>query len=62
MEEIAEEEGVTKETVSAICQKMAELPESDKVLALHHEPEYKRPLYNIWKWQEKTEGTRHPVR
>lgn len=59
-EEIAEEEGITKETVSTICQKMAELPESDKVLANHHEPDYKRPLYNVWKWQEKTPGVKHP--
>jgi hypothetical protein len=32
-EEIAERESVTKETISAICQKMAELPKSDKPAA-----------------------------
>jgi len=34
-EEIAERENVTKETVSQICQKMAELSESDKPVASH---------------------------
>lgn len=34
-EEIAEREDCTKETVSQICQKMAELPKSDKPAAEH---------------------------
>ena len=35
MEAIAAVEGVTKETVSTICQKMADLPKSDKSAAEH---------------------------
>jgi len=34
-EEIAEREGVTKETVSKVCQETARLPESDKPTAAH---------------------------
>jgi len=33
--EIAEREGITKETVSEVCQKMADLPKSAKPFAEH---------------------------
>ena len=69
-EEIAEEEGVTKETVSQICQEMAKLPKSDKSYAdfdlmLKGEDydregvEGKRPLYNVWRFSRKSEGIEH---
>ena len=50
-EEIAERENVTKETVSTICQEMAELPKSDKASA-DHATEFSPPIYNIWKQQD----------
>lgn len=56
--EIAEMVGVTKETVSEVCQKMANLPESDKLTASHL-TDFDPPLYNIWKQQEKSNGTKH---
>lgn len=59
-EEIAEREGVTKETVSEIVsQKSADLPESDKAAA-SHATDFEPPIYNIWKQQEKTSGSEHP--
>jgi transcriptional regulator with XRE-family HTH domain len=51
-EEIAEREGVTKETVSNICQEMADLQKYDKALA-EHATDFETPIYNIWKQQEK---------
>ncbi|MEI6258511.1 MAG: DNA methyltransferase [Deltaproteobacteria bacterium] len=57
-EEIAERENVTKETVSQICQKMAELSESDKPVASHL-TDFDPPIYNIWKQQSKTKGSSH---
>ena len=57
-EEIAERENVTKETVSQICQKMAELSESDKPVA-NHLTDFDPPVYNIWKQQSKTKGSSH---
>jgi transcriptional regulator with XRE-family HTH domain len=57
-EEIAEQEGITKETVSEICQKMANLPESDKSLA-SHATDFDPPIYNVWKQQTKSQGVNH---
>ncbi|HEY4364205.1 MAG TPA: ParB N-terminal domain-containing protein [Bryobacteraceae bacterium] len=57
-EEIAEKEGVTKETVSEICQKSADLPESDKPAAAHL-VDFEVPLYNVWKQHKKTPGSSH---
>jgi hypothetical protein len=45
-EEIAERESVTKETISAICQKMAELPKSDKPAA-DHLTDFDPPIYSV---------------
>ena len=56
-EEIAEREGITKETVSEICREMADLPKSAKAAA-EHATDFK--IYNIWKQQHKTDGTDHP--
>ena len=47
--------GVTKETISQVCQKMADLPESDKPSASHL-TDFNPPVYNVWKFQEKTSG------
>jgi len=57
-EEIGEMVGITKETVSQVCQKMAELPKSDKPAA-EHLTDFEPPIYNIWKQQEKTPGSSH---
>jgi predicted DNA-binding protein YlxM (UPF0122 family) len=55
MEEIANDTGVTKETVSEVCQKLANLPESDKPAASHL-TDFTTPLYNVWKQHEITTG------
>lgn len=58
-EEIAEREGVTKETVSEVVrQKMAELPKSDKSLA-DHATDFDIPIYNVWKEREQTGKLKH---
>jgi hypothetical protein len=54
-EEIADACDVHKDTVSEICRKLADLPNSDKAAA-DHATEFDPPLYNIWKQQEKTAG------
>lgn len=57
-QEIADETGVTKETVSEVCQKLAELPKSDKASS-EHATGFDPPIYNIWKKQEKSKGSSH---
>lgn len=57
-EEIAEREEIHKDTVSEICRKMAELPESDKPSA-DHLIDFEVPLYNIWKYKETTGKLKH---
>ena len=52
-QEIAEATGVTKETVSEVCQKSAKLPESDKAAAAHA-TDFQPPIYNTWKQRERT--------
>jgi hypothetical protein len=68
-EEIAERENIGQKTVDDIVQTFSDfgkLSESAKTLANHAEPGtddnpgFEPPIYNIWKWQEKTEGSRHP--
>jgi transcriptional regulator with XRE-family HTH domain len=54
-EEIAEVVGCHKDTVSEICRKMAELPKSGKPAA-EHLTDFDTPLYNVWKFKEKTSG------
>jgi hypothetical protein len=46
--------GVTKETVSEVCQKFTELEKSDKASA-EHATDFDAPIYNIWKQQDKTQ-------
>lgn len=60
-QEIADEVGVTKDTV---CQITAEFPKSDKLTkpqqsAAEHATDFDVPIYNIWKQQIKTEGVTH---
>jgi plasmid maintenance system antidote protein VapI len=57
-EDIAEKVAVHKDSVSEICRKMADLPESDKPVAAHL-TDFDVPLYNVWKQQEKTRGSEH---
>lgn len=58
LDEIAADVGVTKETVSTICQKTEDLPKSDKPAA-DHAVDFDIPIYNIWKQQTKSEGSSH---
>jgi hypothetical protein len=59
-EEIAGKENITHQQASEIVLQISEnLPKSAKVLAGHAEPDFKPPISNIWKWQEKTAGSRH---
>jgi DNA-binding XRE family transcriptional regulator len=52
-EEIAEACDITKETVSQICQNLADLPKSDKAAA-DHAIDFDPPIYNVWKQQKQT--------
>lgn len=58
MEEIAEATNVSKMEVSRVCNESAELPESYKPSA-NHQTDFDPPLYNIWKQQEKSNGSSH---
>ena len=58
LDEIAEDTGVHKDTVSEVCRKTAELPKSDKPAA-EHAIDFDIPIYNIWKQQTKSEGSSH---
>ena|SRR3972149_4505102 len=59
-EEIAAKENVHEDTVNEIVSRISEdLPKSVKVLSDHADPDFQVPLYNIWKWQEKTSGSKH---
>ncbi|MEI8375888.1 MAG: hypothetical protein WCJ35_23945 [Planctomycetota bacterium] len=55
-EEIAEECGCDKATVSRVCCKPEDMPECNKPSAVHTDLD-PLPLYNIWKQQEKTAGS-----
>jgi hypothetical protein len=57
-QEIAEANGVNKDTVSEVCRNMADLPKSDKADS-EHATDFTPPIYNIWKQQEKTNGSSH---
>ena len=58
MQEIADAVGVHKDTVSEICRKFPELENSDKAAA-EHATDFDPPLYNVWKQQERTAGSKH---
>jgi transcriptional regulator with XRE-family HTH domain len=57
-QEIAEAVGVHKDTVSEVCRNLATLPESDKPAA-NHLVDFKAPIFNVWKWPDKTEALEH---
>jgi predicted DNA-binding protein YlxM (UPF0122 family) len=58
MEEIAAAVDVHKDTISEICRKKEDLPESDKAAASHL-TDFDLPLYNVWRQREKTPGSTH---
>src|SRR5262249_11128974 len=55
---IADEVGLTQKAVSEILEVSAELPEGMKPAASHL-TEFDIPLYNVWKFKEKSPGTNH---
>ena len=57
-QEIADLNGIHKDTVSEVCRKMADLPKSDK-LSSEHLTDFEPPIYNVWKQQKKSKGTNH---
>ena len=57
-EEIAEVVGLEQRSVGQILEKIADLPESLKSTA-NHLTDFEPPIYNIWKQQEKSEGSNH---
>lgn len=58
LEEIADAEGINKDTASEICRKIPDLEKPDKASA-EHATDFDPPIYNIWKQQEKTAGSSH---
>ena len=60
-QEIANAVGITKQAVEQVCQETAGLPKLDKVdqSAAEHATDFTPPIYNIWKQQEKTNGSSH---
>lgn len=57
-DEIAEKENIPQRTIADVLAEMAELPESLKSTA-NHLTDFDPPIYNIWKQQEKSNGTKH---
>jgi DNA modification methylase len=61
-EEIALSEDLSDGAISEIWSEFPELEKLTKpaqTLATYAEPEWKPPIYNIWKQQEKTNGVKH---
>ena len=60
-QEIANAVGITKQAVEQVCQETAGLPKLDKVdqSAAEHATDFTPPIYNVWKHQEKTNGSSH---
>jgi hypothetical protein len=58
---------VHKDTVSEICRKKAELPKSVKPAANHNDgidektekPKFEIPVYNVWKYKENSNKSKH---
>jgi len=57
-QEIADEVGLTQETVKEVLKKSADLPKPFKPTA-DHLTDFKVPLYNVWKFGEKTNQIGH---
>lgn len=61
-EEIAEDEGISQDAVSLISREFPELEKlvkSAATLATYAEPDWTPPIYNVWKQQTKTNGSKH---
>jgi hypothetical protein len=56
--EIGEREGLTQQAADLVLQEMAELPKIVKPIA-EHLTDFDVPIYNVWKQQEKTSGSKH---
>lgn len=56
--EIAENENISQSQINEIVSEMADLPKSIRSIADHADG-FNPPIYNIWKQQEKTEGSSH---
>ena len=62
LDEIAEEVGVDKATVSReieLCCKLENLPNPNKVRALFQDDDFEVPLYNVWTFAKKTNEVNH---
>jgi hypothetical protein len=61
-DEIGESEGLTHQAINLILQEfpnLEKLAKSAQTLALYSDPDWKPPIYNVWKQQEKTAGSKH---
>lgn len=61
-EEIAAAVGCSLGTVSSMLEEPSELAglQKMKVLSEYREPEWSPPIYDVWKQQDKSDGTKHP--
>ena len=57
-QEIAEIVGCHQTVVGEVLREMAELPKSLKPAA-EHITGFEIPIYNVWKFKEKTSGSEH---
>lgn len=57
-DEIAKSENISQPQIKEVLSEMAELPESIKPIT-NHLADFDPPIYNVWKQQEKTKGTKH---
>ena len=61
-DEIGESEGLSQAQTNGILSEfpiLEKLIKSVQTLALYSEPDWKPPIYNVWKQQEKTTGVKH---
>lgn len=61
-EEVAKSEGLTQQATALVLQEfptLEKLVRPQQTLATYGEPDWKPPIYNVWKQQEKTEGSKH---
>ena len=57
-EEIGSEVGLTSQAVGHVLKEMAELPKVSKPAA-EHTTDFDAPIYNVWKFKEKSNGAEH---
>jgi len=60
-QEIGDAEGLTKDAVSKICIEFSDVKKLDKsdLADAEHATDFEIPIYNVWKQQEKTKGSKH---